>query len=336
MSSGTVVGVDVRDAARSLIDTALDRAVVLGYSSIGYGLRQRGWSRVDPSPDALRDRTALVTGANSGIGKAIAAGLAALGATVLMVVRDEERGQRARAEIMAADPDAKLRVATCDVADLAAVRALAAELTDRLSRLDVVVHNAGVLPATRAETADGHEITLATHVLGPMLLTERLVPLLASSSDARVILMSSGGMYTQPLPTDDPEYRNGRYRGATAYARTKRIQVAFTRILADRWAAQRICVYCMHPGWADTPGVADALPGFRRLTGRILRSPAQGADTAVWLAATEPAPPTGRFWHDRRTRAEHYLPFTRESDRDRQLLWQYCARAIGIEDPISG
>jgi dehydrogenase/reductase SDR family protein 12 len=163
-------------------------------------------------------------------------------------------------------------------------------------------------------------------------LTERLAPLLANSSDARVILMSSGGMYTQPLPADDPEYRNGRYRGATAYARTKRMQVALTRVLAERWAAQRICVYCMHPGWADTPGVADALPGFRRLIGPVLRTPAQGADTAVWLAATKPAPPTGRFWHDRRPRTEHYLPFTQESDRDRQLLWRYCAQAIGIED----
>jgi dehydrogenase/reductase SDR family member 12 len=323
----------VHNAGRSLIDTVLDRAVVPGYSRIGYGLRRRGWSRADPAPDALRDRTAMVTGANGGIGKAIAAGLAALGGTVVMAVRNRERGEQARAEIAATHPDADLQVAICDVADFAAVRALATELTDRLSRLDVVVHNAGVLPANRAETSDGHEITLATHVLGPVLLTEQLTPLLANSDDARVILMSSGGMYTQPLAAVDPEYRNGRYRGTTAYARTKRIQVALTRILADRWSPQRIRVYCMHPGWVDTPGVADALPGFGKLTGPILRSPAQGADTAVWLAATTPAPPTGLFWHDRRARPEHYLPFTRESDHDRRLLWRYCAQATGIGDP---
>ena len=301
---------------RSLFDTALDRAVVPGYSSVGYRLRQLGRAH-DPEPGALKGRTALVTGANRGIGKAIAAGLARLGATVLLTVRDRESGERAREEIVAADPDADVQVEVCDVSDLGAVRAFAADLTSRVSTLDLLIHNAGVLPATRTETDDGHEVTLATHVLGPVLLTELLLPILAKSDDPRVILMSSGGMYTQSLPVDDPEYRAGRYSGATA----------------RRWAAQGVSVYCMHPGWADTPGVAASLPMFRRLAGPILRTPEQGADTAVWLAATNPAPPTGRFWHDRRPRPEHYLPLTRYDDRDLEVVWQYCAEAIGIENP---
>jgi NAD(P)-dependent dehydrogenase (short-subunit alcohol dehydrogenase family) len=212
---------------------------------------------------------------------------------------------------------------------LGAVRDFASDLTSRVARLDVLVHNAGLLPAGRAESVDGHEITLATHVLGPLLLTERLLPLLTDSADPRVILMSSGGMYTQPLPADDPEYRNGRYRGAIAYARTKRMQVAFTPVLARRWAGIR--VYSMHPGWADTPGVAASLPGFRRLTAPLLRTAEQGADTAIWLAATRPAPPTGRFWHDRRSRPQHYLLSTRRyGDDSRERLWRYCAQAIGL------
>lgn len=327
-----MVCMSVLDGVRSLFDTALDRAVVPGYSGVGYRLRQLGWAD-EPEPGALKGRTALVTGANRGIGKAIAAGLARLGATVLLTVRDRESGQRAREEIVAADSEADVQVEVCDVSDLGAVRAFAADLAGRVPALDVVIHNAGILPATRTETDDGHEATLATHVLGPVLLTECLLPVLAKSDDPRVILMSSGGMYTQPLPAHDPEYRKGRYSGATAYARTKRIQVALTPILARRWATQHVSVYSMHPGWADTPGVAASLPGFRRLTGRILRTPEQGADTAVWLAATNPAPPTGRFWHDRRPRPEHYLPLTRGDDRDRELVWQYCAEAIGIENP---
>jgi dehydrogenase/reductase SDR family protein 12 len=323
---------NVLQGMRSLLDTALDRAVVPGYTSVGYRLRQSGWVN-DPPADALRGRTALVTGANRGIGKAIAAGLARLGATVLVTVRDRQSGERACEEIVAADSAADVQVQVCDMSDLAAVGAFAADLTSRVWTLDVLVHNAGVLPATRIETDDGHEITLATHVLGPVLLTERLLPILARSNDPRVILMSSGGMYTQALPADDPEYRTGRYSGATAYARTKRIQVAFTPILARRWAVQNVRVYSMHPGWADTPGVATSLPGFRMLTGPLLRTPAEGADTAVWLAATRPAPPTGGFWHDRRPRPEHYLPLTRYGDRDRQRVWQYCADAVGIENP---
>ena len=317
-----------------MLDTALDRTVVPGYTRVGYQLRRSGWAD-DPAPDALRGRTALVTGANRGIGKAIAAGLARLGASVLLTVRDRESGERACGEIRAAaspDHPADLRVEVCDVSDLGAVGAFAADLTNRVRTLDVLIHNAGVLPATRTETGQGHEVTLATHVLGPVLLTERLLPILAASSDPRVILMSSGGMYTQSLPTEDPEYRHGRYRGATAYARTKRMQVALTPILARRWAEQQIRVYSMHPGWADTPGVATSLPGFRLVTGPLLRTPEEGADTAVWLAATRPAPLSGGFWHDRRPRPEHYLPLTRYGDDDRERLWQFCADAVGIAD----
>jgi dehydrogenase/reductase SDR family member 12 len=321
----------VQSGIVSLLDATLDRTVVAGYSRVGYQLRRLSWAR-DPRPGALTGKTALVTGAGRGIGRAIAAGLAGLGATVLLTVRNRESGELARKEILRADPDADVQVEVCDVADLSVVRAFAADLSSRVGQLDVLIHNAGVLPPTRTETTERHEATLATHVLGPVLLTECLVPILTAAADPRVILMSSGGMYTQSLPTDDPEYSDGQYRGVTAYARTKRIQVALTPVLARRWASQNIRVYSMHPGWADTPGVAASLPGFRMLTGPILRTPEQGADTAIWLAATQPAPPTGRFWHDRRPRPEHYLPLTRHGEGDRQRLWRYCADAIGIDN----
>ncbi|MHA7651380.1 SDR family NAD(P)-dependent oxidoreductase [Mycobacterium sp. ML4] len=318
----------VRDGIVSLFDAVLDRAVVPGYTRIGYRLRALDWPD-DPPAGALKGRTVLVTGANRGIGWAIASGLAALGATVLLTVRDRSKGEQARAQIIAQHPGADIRVEVCDMSDLALVRAFAADLAGRMAGLDVLIHNAGLLPAQRTETGEGHEVTLATHVLGPLLLTEGLLPLLRASSDPRVILMSSGGMYTQPLPVGDPEYRDGRYRGAIAYARSKRIQVAFTPVLARRWSG--IGVYSMHPGWADTPGVASSLPGFRRLTGPLLRTAEEGADTAVWLAATKPAPPTGLFWHDRRPRPVHYLPTTWYSDDDLQRMWRYCADAVGLD-----
>jgi dehydrogenase/reductase SDR family member 12 len=321
----------IKNGIRSVLDTALDRTIVSGYTRVGYHLRQFGWAD-DPEPGALQGQTALVTGANRGIGKAIAAGLARLGATVLLTVRDRESGERACREIIEAHPDADVQVEVCDVSDLSAVRAFAADLTSRVWELNVLIHNAGVLPPTRAETVDKHEVTLATHVLGPVLLTECLVPILGAADDPRVILMSSGGMYTQSLPTDDPEYLDGRYSGVTAYARTKRMQVALTPILARRWAGQHIRVYSMHPGWADTPGLATSLPAFRKLTGPLLRTPEEAADTALWLAATQPAPSSGGFFHDRRARPEHYLPLTRYGDRDRQRLWRYCADAVGIDD----
>lgn len=313
-----------------LLDTMLDRTVIPGYTRIGYLLRRRGWPEQDPMPEAMRGRTALVTGASSGIGKSIACALAQLGATVLIAVRNRQRGEQAAEEITATVPGAVVRVEVCDVSSLSAVRAFAADLVERLDRLDVLVHNAGVLPTARSETDDGHEIALATHVLGPILLTELLEPTLAKSTDARVILMSSGGMYTQAVHLEDLEYRQTRYRGATAYARTKRMQVALTDTLARRWAESGIAVCCLHPGWVDTPGIAESLPRFHRLIGPLLRSAAEGADTAVWLAATTQAPPTGLFWQDRQPRAEHYLPRTRETAQDRDRLWRFCAEAVDI------
>ncbi|WAC90038.1 SDR family NAD(P)-dependent oxidoreductase [Mycobacterium sp. Aquia_213] len=321
----------IHGGLRSLLDAALDRSIVGGYTRIGYQLRSRGWPD-DPPPQALKGKTALVTGANRGIGKAIATGLARLGATVLLTVRDEISGEQARKEIVDANPEADVQVEVCDVSDLAAVRAFAADLSARVWQLDVLIHNAGVLPSERTETVDRHEVTLATHVLGPVLLTECLLPVLRGAEDPRVILMSSGGMYAQSLPTDDPEYFDEPYRGVTAYARTKRMQVALTPILARHWADDGIRVCAMHPGWADTPGVATSLPAFRALTGPLLRTPEQAADTAIWLAATEPAPPGGGFWHDRRPRPEHYLPMTRHGERERERLWRYCAHSVGIDD----
>ncbi|MDR3663353.1 MAG: SDR family NAD(P)-dependent oxidoreductase [Mycobacterium sp.] len=314
----------------AFFDELLDRTVVLGYSRLGLAVRKRLWPKPDVPAHALDGTTVMVTGANSGIGKAIATQLATLGAAVLMTVRDLARGEAARRDVLTVAPEADVAVEVCDVSHLAAVRSCAGPLMQRYPRLDAIIHNAGVMPEHRTESAEGHELSLATHVLGPLLLTELLLPALAAAPDPRVVLMSSGGMYTQPLPVDDIEYRQGHYRGATAYARSKRIQVALTPLLARRWSEPPVTVAAMHPGWADTPGVAQSLPAFRRLTRPILRTAEQAADTAVWLTTTSPAPISGQFWHDRRVRPTHYLPTTHYTDAQLQQVWQYCTAAVGL------
>ncbi|APU16845.1 MULTISPECIES: SDR family NAD(P)-dependent oxidoreductase [Actinoalloteichus] len=322
----------VAERSGLLLDTLLDRTVLGGYPRWGLALRRRlpGW-QPDPAPDALAGRSAIVTGANSGLGKATAAGLTRLGARVHLLVRDPAKGERTRADLAAADPTARLRVWRCDVADLDDVRRFVEEFRRTESTLDILVHNAGVLPEHRRTTERGDELTLATHVLGPLLMTESLRPELRAAGAARVIWVSSGGMYAQPSPVVDPEYNRGRYRGAAAYARSKRIQVTLLPVLARRWSADGIAVYAMHPGWVDTPGIASALPGFHRRTLRVLRTAEQGADTTVWLAAVEPRPVLGRFWHDRRARPVSLLPWTRETAAQRQSLWEFCARAVDLE-----
>ena len=314
---------------RPLLDTAMDRAVVPGYTKIGYWVRRTGWDPEDPRPGSMAGKRVLVTGASSGLGEAAAEGLARLGATVHLLVRDEVKGRRVLDEILADVPDADLHLEVCDVADLADVRRFAEDLVSRVDRLDVLVHNAGAMPPERTESPSGHELTVTLHVLGPVLMTELLLPVLRGH-DARVILVTSGGMYTQRLPVHDPNYERGEYRGTIAYARSKRKQVALASLMQQRWSDAGLRVHVMHPGWADTPGVASSLPLFRKVTGPLLRDAHQGADTVVWLAATEPQPDGGRLWMDRAERPDHYRRGTRESAAERERVWAWVLDAAGL------
>jgi len=194
----------------------------------------------------------------------------------------------------------------------------------------VLVNNAGVMPPERTETGDGIELTFATHVVGPHLLIARLSPLLEAAAPSRVINVSSGGMYSQKLDLDDPQTARETYRKNRVYAKTKRAQVVLTHEWARRLEPKGVAVQSMHPGWADTQGVRDSLPGFSKLTRHIIRDAEQGADTIVWLAASPDAQrPTGAFWHDRRPRPEHYLPGRGESDQDRRRLWDAVQELAG-------
>jgi NAD(P)-dependent dehydrogenase (short-subunit alcohol dehydrogenase family) len=290
------------------LDTLLDRTIAPGYSRIGYALRARAWSETDPAPGALDGRTVAITGPTSGIGRAAARACRDLGANVVLIGRDPQRTEALHAEL---GGDVEL----CDMSLLSSVRDLARRLRQR--ELHALVHNAGVITDRRIETAEGHEVTFATHVLGPHLLSR----LLADRPPARTVWVASGGMYAQRLDPEDIDRG-----GVAAYARTKRMQV----VLAEGWARRTpapAVVHAMHPGWVDTPGVTHGLPTFHRLTRPILRTPAQGADTIAWLvAAAAPAHSTGGFWHDRRRRPTHYLRRTRETPSDRQALWAACER----------
>ncbi len=311
-----------------LIDSALDRMVAPGYSRFGLEARRRlgTWPADPPRIDG---KVALVTGASSGIGRAVATGLARLGADVRVLTRDRERSV-ALARELAAETGGQVSGATCDVSDLSSLHRFTGRFVSAEERLDVLVNNAGVMPPERTETADGIELTFATHVLGPHVLIERLSPLLKAGAPSRVINVSSGGMYSQKLAIDDLQSERGSYRKNQVYARAKRAQVILTREWARRLEGDGVVVQSMHPGWADTQGVRDSLPGFSKLTRSIIRDADQGADTIVWLAASPDAlEPAGAFWHDRRPRPEHYLPTTKESAGDASRLWAAVEELAG-------
>src|SRR5436190_14713348 len=166
--------------------------------------------------------------------------------------------------------------------------------------------------------------------LAPFALTSWLLDLPSRSAPSRVINVSSGGMYGQSLPAGDFESEKTRYSSKKLYARTKREEVVITELWAEKLAPRGIVVHAMHPGWVDTKGVREWLPVFRSLTGSIIRTPEEGADTIVWLGgAPEALKSTGRFWHDRRARPTHYMLGASDDDpRDRRRLWELCQSLI--------
>jgi NAD(P)-dependent dehydrogenase (short-subunit alcohol dehydrogenase family) len=313
-------------SATGTVDWLMDKSLVLGYSKIGPALRRRWWPRDAPS-SALLGKHVVVTGASGGLGLATAAGLARLGAEVHLLGRSADRLESAASQLVQDQPDARVRTAVCDVSDLDSVEEFCTAISGSVTSLHALVHNAGVMPPKRTLSAQGHELTLATHVLGPHLMTFRLADTLRGG---RVVVVSSGGMYGQKLPADDLEYEHGEYSGVNAYARTKRMQVVLAELWAQWLEPQGITVASMHPGWADTPGVTDSLPRFARVMGPVLRSPEEGADTVVWLAAAEQELPSGRFWHDRRPRPTHYGPLNVESEGPRALLWDFVRSQTGV------
>jgi NAD(P)-dependent dehydrogenase (short-subunit alcohol dehydrogenase family) len=309
----------------TFLSNALDAAVVPGFSKIGFAIRKRlgNWQPI--SSFDLRGKTIVITGPTSGLGEQVARQLAPTGANLVLVARNEEKCARVIDEIASMCTGNKPVFVRAEMGDLESVRSACAAIQQQFTHIDVLIHNAGALLNTRQMSPQGIEQTVASHVVGPFLMTTLLLPLL---NGGRVVTVSSGGMYTSGLPVfgngETLEMPAHKYGGSKQYAIAKRAQVTLT----EMWAARepRTEFVSMHPGWADTPGVQESIPGFRRVTAPILRSASEGADTIAWLAAVSPLPgASGTLWSDREVRPTHKTPISKKLDTEsnRQALWQY-------------
>ena len=330
------------------VDGVLDAAVVPGFSRIGYTIRSRVQHFTPLADYSLAGRTIVVTGPTSGLGRAAAEALATMGASLVLVGRNPAKLVSVAASIaQAADAASLLRstgdipvieTAIAEMGDLAAVRRVCAEIVTRHGAIDAVVHNAGALLNQRTLSAQGHEQTIASHVLGPHLMTTLLLGQLRAAN-GRVVTVSSGGMYAASLGTPAdisagrwPEMAVGEYDGTRQYAIAKRMQVTLNEMWATREPEVRFAA--MHPGWADTPGVQQSIPTFRLLARPLLRTVQQGADTIAWLVADDAMEArSGAFWCDRAVRPTHRLPGSRRSDDNvnRAALWDWCQRQSGAD-----
>jgi dehydrogenase/reductase SDR family protein 12 len=262
-------------------------------------------------------QVALVTGANSGLGFATVKALLDRKFKVLMICRNKERGQAAKKELESLCSDAQLDLHIVDMSRPKEISHFVSNLSASLS-ISILVNNAGVLLEKRTETPDGLEtvfgmlafvLIIATNTLGVYHLTKLLLSHLKEG--ARIINVSSGGMYNVKLETEDLQWKNKPYDGALCYSQTKRAEV----VLAALWAKHypQFYFYSMHPGWAETPGLAFSLPSFNNMMKSYLRTAEQGADTIVYAAVSQQIikeaengiTPSGSFLFDRKAVDPH-------------------------------
>ena len=275
-------------------------------------------------------KTVLITGGTSGIGKATATALAAMGARVVVTGRNEERGEGAVEEIRR-ESGGEVSLMLADLAVQADVRRLAEEFQERHDRLDVLVNNAGVVQSERTETPDGIETTLAVNHLAPFLLTNLLLDLLKRSASSRVITVASEAERWARMDFDDLQSRR-KYRGMQVYGMTKLANIMFTFELAERLRGTGVAANCIHPGAVNTSfgtnnrGIMTLL--FRAFK-PFMRSPEQGADTVIYLASSPDVEEmTGKYLSDRKLITASDMAY----DEDlRERLWEISEELTGFK-----
>ena len=199
----------------------------------------------------MEGKVVLITGASSGIGKAAATALAAMGAEVVVTGRNKERGEKAVAEIRRGSGSERVSLMLADLAVQAEVRKLAEVFKERHDRLDVLVNNAGLIQSRRTETPDGIELTLAVNHLAPFLLTNLLLEVLKGSAPSRIITVSSEARRNAQIDFDDLQSQR-RYRAFPVYGMTKLANILFTYELAERLRGTGVVASCLHPGSVNT------------------------------------------------------------------------------------
>lgn len=329
-----------------VVKTVADKLIapgLLGFTKYGFTHAKKHWK---PTSNSIKGNHIVITGATSGLGLATAHQLAHRGAHLTLVARNAEKASAVAKQISQASGNNNIALEIADLSEMDQVIGLANNLLSIGRPIDVLINNAGALLNPRQENSAGIESSFALLLLGPVILTEMLKPLLTRPINkriegkaqnikqdhnngvdrnqpiSRVINVSSGGMYAKRISVSNLESTKGDYSGADAYARAKRGLVIRGEYWAKQWVDDGIVVHNMHPGWAKTPGVEQSLPEFNRKMQKVLRTPEQGADTIIWLAcASEATCTSGRFWLDREPHSTHLSNKTRETPEQRASLF---------------
>ncbi|XP_066999335.1 retinol dehydrogenase 14 [Anabrus simplex] len=281
-------------------------------------------------------KTVIVTGANSGIGKETALELAKRGARVILACRNLETGNKAKDEIVAASKNQNVVLRQLDLSSLESIRRFAAEVTSTESRLDVLIHNAGMANMFgRQTTADGLEVTMATNHFGPFLLTHLLIDLLKRSAPSRIVVVASELYRLARLNLDNINPVQGF--PAYLYYVSKLANIFFTLELARRLEGTGVTANCLHPGMIDS-GIWRNVPFPLNLPLKLIvkgffKTPQQGAQTSIYLAVSEElADVTGKYFMDCK---EHHLSQAASDAAKAKKLWELCEEMVKLrpDDP---
>lgn len=292
----------------SLWGKFLDKTILFSFDKTGFNRHKNHFEEAFDDIN-LEGKQALVTGGTSGIGAEVGLSLAQQGASVTVTGRSKDKGRRF------ADKHQKLKFISLDMADWNAIE----ELCENTPPLDLIALNAGGMPKEVTFNDEGVEFQCASQLVGHYLLIEALRRKGKLGKGARVVWVSSGGMYLKKLDLDKL-FSGKDYDKVDTYANVKRAQVTLVEELAKSSEWKAFTMVSMHPGWVDTGGLEEALPRFYKLIGNRLRSASQGADTVSWLLATKTDLVDGKFYFDRNTVSPYISDSYKPSKKQREQL----------------
>jgi NAD(P)-dependent dehydrogenase (short-subunit alcohol dehydrogenase family) len=281
----------------------------------------------------MEGKVVIVTGSNSGIGKATAKALIGMGATVVMAVRNQEKGERAREEIVAETGNKSVSVMVCDVASKNSIKRFAEAFKEEYDRLDALINNAGAVFAKRQLSADGIESSMAVNYLGPFLLARELFPLLEASAPSRIVNVSSGLSGTAEIDFDDLQREKG-YKGMKAYAGSKLMLTTHTLELARRLEGTGVTANVVEPGFVATNLGKNSGSLLNSVMFTLVRpmqtTPEKAAENTVY-AATSPELEgvTGKIFAKKQ---EKEAPTFTSDEGVRRRLWEETLRFLGVDD----
>lgn len=288
----------------------------------------------------MTGKVCLVTGANQGIGRETALGLARLGAIVVMTSRDRAKGEAALADVRSRSGSDDVELMLADFASFASIRKLAADFQVKHNRLDVLVNNAGAIITTRCRTTDGFETTFGVNHLGYFLLTNLLLETIRQSAPARIVNVASNGHLRARVDFDDLNSEDGRYSAMTAYTRSKLANVLFTYELARRLEGTGVTANCLHPGVVRS-GFGKNNDGYARLIFQafqiiarpFLLSNEKGAATSIHVASSpELEGVTGKYFDNCRETPSSPASYDEEAQR---RLWEISEEMCGLRNGIA-